>query len=762
MLPALTRVALVGNPNSGKTTLFNALTGGNQRVANWPGVTVVRKTGYFQKDRHGFTIVDLPGTYAITHPEQDAAPDAQLTAGHVVEDTPDVLINVVSANHLERHLYLTMQLLEMGLPMVMVLNMVDECKQAGRCVDAAALSRILGCPVIPTVASKGEGLLALQKALCALGHRPTVPCAAPLPKALDAACDAMLVHWPAMQRKGHGVGRAACLRLLEGDCVLRSAMPSALAEAMPTIAKDLQAGLDDDVDIVIADLRYQRCAQISAEVVSRVEACRGWSARIDRWVLNRWLGIPLFLGVMYVLFVVTMGLGGVFQDFFDWGSEALFVMGVDHWLSAWHAPTWLHWVLPQGVGRGLNTALAFIPVLFALFFCLGVLDQSGYMARGAMVVDRLLRRMGLPGKSFVPMIVGFGCNVPAVMATRSLTHQRERIVTMLMAPFMSCGARLAIFAVFTSAFFRHGGALVIFALYLIGIVVALVTGWLLHHTLLCGEPIPAVMELPPYRWPALRRVVAEAGLRLRRFLWRAIKVIVPVCVLLSVMAQVDFSGRVVTAKQPSAVAQMGHGMTAVLAPMGVRADNWPASVGLLTGVLAKEVVIGALNSLYDQLHGVSLADRLVAHSLHWRAQWLAAWRSIPNNLRDFPRVFSHPLTATAPMQRMDPAGTLEMVHRFGSPEAAFAYMLFVLLYFPCISTLAAMVREMHSGWAYFSVFWSFLIAYVVAVLFYQTATVVAHPGQTLAWWGILLGVLAVFFAMLRYGGCKLCCQQNPS
>ena len=751
MLRSISKLALVGNPNSGKTTLFNALTGSRQRVANWPGVTVVRKEGYFSCAEHGFSVLDLPGSYSLTQVDQAAALDEQVTSRCLLDEPPDIIVNVINASHLERHLYLTMQLIEMAIPIVVVLNMSDEAMRRGRHVDRALLAERLGCPVVAMVASKSEGIAALKDALLQAQRQPPYPKPLPVCKALMQASDQIIADWPILQQKPYQVGRAACLRLLEGDHALRASMPAAVAAHVPAIEQALQAALTEDVDIDIADRRYRACSATAEAVLVRDKAPGvSWSARIDRWVLHRYLGIPIFLCMMYALFIVTMGLGSVFQDLFDWGSEAILVVGWGNVLQHWHVPAFWQWVLPQGVGRGMNTALAFVPVLFALFFSLSMLDQSGYMARAAMVVDRLMRRLGLPGKSFVPMIVGFGCNVPAVMATRGLAHQRERIVTMLMAPFMSCGARLAIFAVFVSAFFRHGGALVIFALYLIGIVVAVATGWLLHHTVLKGSSIPYVMELPPYRVPSMRRVLHEAGWRLRRFLSRALKVIVPVCVLLSVMGQVSLTGeKVELSMHNSALAQVGRSMTTVFAPMGVRQANWPATVALMTGVLAKEVVIGTLNSLYDQLHGIPVAGQTDQPDSEWHAQWVAAWRSVPANLAAFPRVFAHPLTSTAPMQRMDPASTSEMIGRFGGPVAAFSYMLFVLLYFPCISTVAAMVREMHRAWAYFSVAWSFVVAYVVAVLFYQTATVASHVGQTMLWWLAVVGIMALCFGGLR-------------
>lgn len=746
-------IALVGNPNSGKTTLFNALTGSHAQVANWPGVTVMRKEGQWTREGMRCQIIDLPGTYSLTHLDRDAAIDSRITADFLQHTPPDVIINVLDAGHLERHLYLTMQCIEMGLPMIVVLNMVDEATQRGLQVDAACLSARLGCPVVAMVASKQQGMASLERTLLDLRERMPIPKPMPLPEPLHEACMEIQRQWPDLLKVPARIATAMCLRLLEGDDRLTRLCPPNLQQLLPQYREQLARGLPDEVDVVIADRRYQRCSELVADVVVCCKASpTSWTGRVDRLLLHRWLGVPLFLMVMYLLFVVTMGLGGVFQDFFDWGSESLLVMGLTHWLQLQHAPDWMIWLLPQGIGRGLNTVFGFIPVLMVLFFSLSVLDQSGYMARAALVVDRLMRHLGLSGKSFVPMIVGFGCNVPAILSARSLSRPKQRMITMLMTPFMSCGARLAIFAVFTATFFQHQGPIVIFALYMVGVLMALLTGWILHRTLLHGESESFAMELPPYRLPDMRRVLRTSWWRLRRFLWRAIKVVVPVCMVLSMMVHFNWMGQRVHQTHESVMGQWGQSMTTVFAPMGIQQDNWPATVALVSGFMAKEVVIGTLNSLYDQLHQHRLRDEThqAMPIAPWIVQWHAAVHSIPDHLMRLPHVVWHPLSATSSMQQMDPGSTKEMVQRFGGSIPAFAYMLFVLLYFPCVSTVAAMSREMHPSWAVFSVVWSLVIAYMVAVLFYQSATFFSHPWQSISWWCAAIAIAIMLLWCLKW------------
>jgi len=364
-----------------------------------------------------------------------------------------------------------------------------------------------------------------------------------------------------------------------------------------------------------------------------------------------------------------------------------------------------------------------------MFLFLSFLEDSGYMARAVFVVDRLMQAVGLPGRSFVPMIVGFGCNVPAVMGARTLSNQRDRVLTVMMMPFMSCGARLAIFAVFASAFFPHTGQNVIFVLYLLGILVAVFTGLILRKTLLPGQPSPLVMELPPYHLPKMTTLLRHAWQRLQKFLTRASKVIVPVCVVVGTLNAMSVTGHLVVGhkQEQSILAYVGHAVTPILAPMGIRSDNWPATVGLVTGVLAKEVVVGTLNSLYSQqAHLAQSQDKPFDFGKEWRA----AFASIPANLGALKSAFGNPIEASKAAYEVNQGVYGVMYRHFDGKLGAFAYLLFVLLYFPCISTLAVMRREIGPKWAYLSMAWSTGIAYILAVVCYQFMTVARHP---LAW-----------------------------
>lgn len=505
------------------------------------------------------------------------------------------------------------------------------------------------------------------------------------------------------------------VRLLEGDCQL-GVDNVCVTEWQGRI----QSELGEDADILIADARYRFIQDVIAQCVTRKACPVSWTARIDSIILNRILGIPIFLGVMYAMFLFAINIGGAFQDFFDIGSNTIFVNGLASGLTALHTPAWLIALLADGVGKGINTTITFIPVIGALFLFLAFLEDSGYMSRAAFVVDRLMRALGLPGKSFVPMVIGFGCNVPAVMAARTLENKRDRILTVMMSPFMSCGARLAIYAVFTAAFFPSGGQNIVFALYLIGIAMAMLTGLLLRKTLLQGDPAPLVMELPPYHLPRMPSLFLHAWQRLKGFVWRAGKLIVPICILLGVLNSINLNGTLNTGTGDvhSILSRLGQFITPVFAPMGIHADNWPATVGLVTGILAKEVVIGTLNTLYSQVGHIVVQTE----GFHFWAGLQSAVMSIPINLSQLGQAFSNPIVATAPVHTLSKGVYGVMAHYFDGKLAAMAYLLFVLLYFPCVSTTAAMLRELHRGWVVFSVVWTTGMAYIVAVGFYQIAT----------------------------------------
>ncbi|KTD46756.1 ferrous iron transport protein B [Legionella rubrilucens] len=736
----MTSLLLVGNPNCGKTTLFNALTGDNQRVGNWPGVTVEKKTGELIVEGQCIEVTDLPGIYSLALTGRGSSQDEQISAKAVAACEKELIVNVIDACHLERHLYLTSQLLELGKPMIVVLNMMDIARQRGITIDIPALSRQLNCCVLPLEAHKGIGLAELKKTLI----KPLAP-AVSLPFNYPVAIESLIEH---LRQELIAVCRIApeaamyyARRLLEGDTLLVEAnRPQALADLLAS---------EKDIDVVLADIRYQKIHDVISLIQTRAsDASEHLTAKIDRLVLNRFLALPIFFAMMYLMFLFAINIGGAFQDFFDISTDTVFVQGSAWLLQQLHSPQWLIAVVANGLGMGINTTLTFIPVIAAMFFFLALLEASGYMARAAFVVDKAMRMLGLPGKSFVPMIVGFGCNVPGIMAARTLDSERDRLLTVLMSPFMSCSARLAIYAVFVAAFFPSGGQNVVFALYVIGILMAVFTGFILRKTTLEGEASPLILELPAYHKPSFKRLWRETSLRLRYFVVRAGRLIIPICIILGTLNALTIDGGLNTdeASTHSVLSWLGQWMTPLFAPMGLHQDNWPATVGLLTGMLAKEVVVGSLNSLYAQLG--HLAQAQAAHFDFLGSMAQAFW-SVPENLSSLGQALLNPVLASAPDSELSQTVYGMMAERFDGKAGAFAYLLFILLYIPCVSTMAAIRQETTRRLMWFSVIWSFLIAYASAVIFYQSAVFYRHPQESLLWIAAMVGGIVAFIGVLR-------------
>ena len=666
-------VGLIGNPNSGKTALFNALTGAHQRVGNWPGVTVEQKSGYFESENHHVEIVDLPGIYSLSVTSEESALDERIAAEYMLSNDANLIINVLDANNLERNLYLTTQLLELDVPVILAVNMLDIAKKRGITIDIDKLSNAFNCPVIGLVASKMQGVSELKRNIINTFNKPQKK---QLPFTYPAEINQAISSLVSEIKNKHGYFLA--VRLLEDDVLAKQKVSAQVLKLVQQYKQAISSKLNEDVDILIADTRYGMIHELVKQVVTEsVHIKTTITAAVDRIVLNRILGIPIFLIVMYLMFLFAVNVGGILQDYFQVGSNAIFVHGFAHLLSNWNTPNWLIAILTSGLGKGINTVITFIPVLTTMFIFLALLEGTGYMARAGFVVDRVMTAIGLPGKSFVPMLIGFGCNVPAIMAARTLENKRDRILTIMMTPFMSCTARLAIYAVFTAAFFPKGRQNIVFALYLAGILIAIVTGLILRKTILRGRQSTLVTELPPYHLPTIPNVLMQTWCRLKMFLFKAGKVIIPACVIIGALNTINIDSK------HSLLATAGREITPILNPIGIQQDNWPATVGLMTGVVAKEVVVATLNTLYA--------------------------------------VDSYPVS--------DKYKGLygQMYQRFDGQIGAFAYLLFVLLYFPCIPALATIFHELGWRWATFSMFWNTGIAYCTATLFYQAATFNEHP-----------------------------------
>ena len=683
-------IALAGNPNTGKTSLFNRLTGARERVGNWSGVTVDRAEGLIELAGRSVRIVDLPGAYSLSR----HSPDEAVCHDFLMQREADMVVNVLDAQHLDRGLCLTRHLLDLGIPVIVALTFTDLAQRHGLRIDVPQLARALGCPVVPVMGSTGQGVSTLVATLAQL--------ATELP-----------------------------------------ATPSPAAAGAP---RDLEAAF------AAADARLEFARALSHAVTHREGPDRPRRSDLaDRLLLSNWTGVPIFLGVMYLVFWLTVRITQPLVDFIDAVLGAFLVHGLRAWLEQAACPSWIISVAADGVGAGLVAVATFIPPIFAIFICLGQLEGSGYMPRAAFLMDRLLRRIGLPGKAFIPLLVGFGCTVPALLATRTLEARRDRVLTMLLTPLMSCGARLPVYTVFAVAFFPQHGNRIVFALYAIGILLAVLSGLLLHRTILRGTAAPYVLELPPYQLPPWRQCIDHAWFNLRSFLVRAGKIIVCVAVVLSLITSAsEFwlarQGLPTARNRPAEMA--GRAFAPVVAPMGITPDNWPAAVSLLTGLLAKEAVIGTLDVLYVQAD--SRAENQADHPAFSLRETL--WQAI------------HDLAGACGLAGGEPGdsgrdartGMMDSMRlHFGSGAAAFAFLLFVLIYAPCLAATAVLASEAGWRWAWFGVCYQTLLAWLIATAWYQAATWRLHAATSLGWLLVVAVVLLTLLLALRIAGRRM-------
>ena len=759
-------IAVVGNPNCGKTTLFNALTGARQHVGNWPGVTVEKKTGEYTHQGKLVEVVDLPGTYSL-EADSEISLDERVARDFVGAREADLIINILDASNIERNLYLTSQLIEMRVPMIVVLNMMDVVAQRGLKIDIEQLSKQLACPVIPVSASIRQGIKELKTSVnLAVVEQPVPYLDIEYHPQIEKAITDLSNDLQQKAIEHHCDTRWLAIRLLERDTLAQKIAGSDSVQKAEGLEQAIEDATDDEVDILAADARYGFVNKITQSCVNKIhEVSRGMTNKIDKWVLNRFLGIPIFLLVMYLMFMITINIGSAFIDFFDQVAGAVFVDGFAVLLQTLSLPKWLVVLLADGAGGGVQVVATFIPIIGFLFLVLSLLEDSGYMARAAFVVDRFMRMIGLPGKSFVPMIVGFGCNVPAIMATRTLESQRDRILTNIMNPFMSCGARLPVYALFAAAFFPVGGQNLVFALYVFGIMVAVFTGLIMRHTLFKGESMPFIMELPNYHLPTVQSIAIRTWDRLKTFLFNAGKVIVPMVLVLNFLNSLGIDGSFGKENtQKSVLSEIGRTLVPVFQPMGIREDNWPATVGIFTGVLAKEAVVGTLDALYSQLALEGVEQQETVFDL--QQSLLDATLTIPENLMAVADNLLDPLglnigdvgdmQSAAEEQEVSHGTFGEMQARFDGQAGAFAYLLFILLYAPCVAATAAIQRETGTKWAIFVVFWTTGIAYMTATIFYQLATFAQHQETSLFWIiGLLMTFCSVIFAFWLTGRTEL-------
>lgn len=741
-------ICLVGNPNAGKTSIFNGLTGARQRVGNWAGVTVEHSEGVLPDPEGGdeLTVVDLPGLYSL----HAASDDERVARDALMSNDVDLVVNVVDATNLERNLYLTSQILELGVPVIVVLSMVDLARRAGIEIDAEHLSHHLGVPVVAVNATDERDQRRLRRAVRGHVHNPVfVPHRVQYPAPIAEVVDSWSVLIAASLDDLPFPPRWLALLVLDGDPeATRRVAPVISPDEAEATRHDLEHELEDEVDILIADTRFGYVHGIAADVMRAARRGTSVTERIDRVVLHPILGIPIFFVVMYGVFWVTIALGGAAIDFFDIIAGSLFVDGTRAVLQSLNAPGWSELILADGIGAGLQTVATFVPVIFAMFLMLSLLENSGYMSRAAFVMDRVMRRIGLPGKSFVPLLVGFGCTVPAIISTRTLESRKDRLMTVFIAPLMSCGARLPVYALFAAAFFPAFGGLVVFSLYFAGILVAVLTGLLLKHTLFPGEASHLVMELPPYHRPHLRSTLIYTWTRMKSFVTSAGATIAVAVAILAVLNAVQWGD-----SRDTILSRTGKAATPLFSSIGIEEDNWPATVGLFTGLFAKEAIVGTLNSLYRQAEtGAGPAGTATARDTAgeaeagiagWAASLGAVARTAGGALVDGLRSPGFGLSG----EHGSGAGDIGRLRSYFTPAQAYAYLLFVLLYLPCLAAFGAALRELGARYGTMLAVYLIGVAWSTASLFYQLV-----EGHNVAVIGVALAVVALLVAMFAVAG----------
>lgn len=673
------RVALVGNPNCGKTSLFNYATGAKEKVGNYGGVTVDCKEGMFTINGKKVQLVDLPGTYSLT----EYSPEEMYVRTYLRDNRPDAILNIVDAGNLERNMFLTTQLMDMNLPLVIALNMWDEFEKSGDQLDIEALSRLLGARIIPVTARDGKGVHeVLQASLDAIEESEQVT--------THKNVNYGTVIEDAIAKIGQlapEMNRYALLKMIENDkhaLALTEQMPqhTAIKEKAEKLRKNIEKEYNSDITSIITDVKYGFVRGALAEVLTqnskKDKSKLGYA--LDVVLTNRWLGLPILFLLMWVMFEATFTLGAYPQDWIEKGVE---------WFGSWVGD-----IMPDGMVRdlvvdgiiaGVGGVLVFLPNILILFFFISILEDSGYMARAAFIVDRIMHRVGLHGKSFIPYLIGFGCGVPAIMATRTLENRRDRIITILTVPFMSCSARLPLYLLLVSAFFTAHQGLILMSIYLVGIVVAALTAILLSRTIMKRDKTQFVMELPPYRMPTARNATLHMWSKGSQYLRKMATVILAASII--VWALGYFPRHEGQSKQEqienSYMGRMGKAIEPVVAPLGF---NWQMGVSVLTGAAAKEIVVSSMGVLYTGEE----ADE-----------------------------------ESAPLKEKLQSVTDASGNKVFNPIVAYSFMLFVLLYFPCIAALVAVRREAGTKWMLFEILYTTGVAWIISFLFYQIANLIA-------------------------------------
>ncbi len=707
-------VAVAGNPNSGKSTLINAIAGTRLHVGNWPGVTVEKKLAILEYEGWKIKLVDLPGTYSLSPYTQEEI----IARDYLVHEKPDVIIDVVDATNLERNLYLTVQLLELGIPVVIALNIYDEAEAKGYKIDTKVMEDLLGVKVIPTVATKKKGLDELMKTVIDAAEKPSITKPKTLNYGEDIESAASVIEmglknlYPQLSEKYPM--RWLAFKLMEGDDhVYKEINLSGDGSFIRDAISHLKNAHGSDIESIMADTRYAQASGLTHEALKKPDIRKiDVTEKIDKVVLNRFLGIPIFLAAMWLVFKLTFDIATPFVDWVDEMMAGPFPRWAEAILGAIHAPAWTVSLATEGIIAGVGFVLVFVPVIFAMMFFITFLEGSGYMARAAFVMDRAMHAMGLHGKSFIPMILGFGCNVPAIYATRTLENPKDKALTALLVPLMSCGARLPVYVLFIGAFFAAHAGTVIWSLYVLGIAMAVLMGIIFKRTLFKGEAPMFIMELPPYRMPSFRSLMIHTWEKGKHFLIKAGTYILAVSILIWFLLNLPWG---VEHKKDSYLGRAGQVIAPVFKPLGF--GNWESASALITGVIAKEIVVGTMGEIYIPKTAEEDAKELPTLGEDLKeigTSFAGAFQGAAMN------VFSSVGIVSLAAEEDEPGPMRSAVQQNFTPLSAFAFLVFTLLYMPCVIVMIAMRHEFVTWrWSLISFVYLMALAWIVTFVVYQ-------------------------------------------
>ena len=706
------RALVVGNPNTGKSTLINAVAGTRLKVGNWSGVTVEKREAHLKRGEQTIHLLDLPGAYSLS----PHTPEELITRTALLDEAPDVLLNVIDAGNLERNLYLTLQLLEFRVPLTIALNLVDEARNKGLEVDAGALATALGVPVVETVGVKSLGTAGLLDATLSGAQ---VGAVLRYPDAIEAAAFDLETRMASLSTLPPHAHRYLALSLLEGDPSLRGRLSATGHTELLDAADAHRAALElagFDPLIEIAEARYARAGEIARLAVPQAELKLTLTEKLDKLALHPWLGIPIFLALVLTVFRLTFTVAAPFVDLIG-GPLQDVAIGWAAGLLGW-APL-LKDIVVGAIIPGVGTVLSFLPTLLVLYLAMSFLEDSGYMARAAFLADRSMRGLGLDGRAFIPLILGFGCNVPAVYATRTLERQSDRVLVSMILPFMSCSARLPVYVIFSAALFPHAGAWIVWSMYVLGMAVAFAFAWVLRKTSLPAEGSGVLLELPPYRFPAWKVMWTHAARRTASFAKRArttvLATVAVVWVLLSIPA---VSGQAFGEVAPaqSLFGRVSQAISPVFAPLGF--GNWQATGALVPGFIAKEVVVGTLGQIYLGEEAKRAAPLGLVAGIEQTA--LSTWDAVKTSVQALPTLIALPsFGADSSAEQKTPLAAA--LARAFTPAAGLAYLVFVLLYTPCVATIGAMQAEHGRRVAWLTVAYEMGIAWAAGFVVYQIA-----------------------------------------